>query len=1064
MDSTRSETQTSLSVDGERRPISVLFVDFVGFTEFTSRAGAEQAHGLMQHVVALLNTAVQEQGCVLKNFTGDGIVAFFGLPKALEDAPLRACRAAVLIQARLANAADEIATRYGVRPQLRMSIESGLVIFGEMIEGRLETFAAHGEIVNLGSRLLAAAEPGWILIGEQTHRYVDSIVESTYVGAFDFKGFTESQPAYRLLAVRDEATRFSASRRRGLSDFVGRAAELDSLEATLRDLSALRIIDIAGEPGIGKSRLLHEFVQRITHDTVTVLSGGCTSDGEQTPFLPFIEVVRHSFRLSAGEERETVAAKIEEGLVRLGLYAPENRDLFLNLLGLATPGALRGLDGALVGIRTRDLLQQFLEAHCHTCKVVLLLEDLHWLDTVSEELLARIVSGKGDLPLLIMHTRRLEYRPPWADRSSVTPLMLGPLSQKETLQIASARFGVAEIPDALADLIASKAEGNALFVEEIANYLIERRIVREAASGLKYDVASAVTALPGTLRSLLTASVDRLPAADRSLLQVAAVIGRRFDRALLAAVVGTDADDVRASLELMVRADLVRRDGNSSEYVFKHVLVRDALYDSLLNAVRGQLHLKVAEEIERRGADRIIEVAEILAHHYSFSDRPDPTFRYFSLAGRKCLDIYSLEEAEQYFRRALGVYEATAGRTGGSGIAKAAVGLLEALYLGGKVLEVKRVAERYIPRLEEAGATADLAFALYFLSLMLANLCAFKEGEARARQALRVAEQSGDVKAIAYARSGLYFLSGVLGQTAPDEMERMAQQFLTECERASDNYILNWAYWSISYYYYTRGLVRDARKWLEKLIEAGRERNDPRALGMAYWTLGWVEIFLARFDEAERNADEALKTAVAPFDRLAASQVKAVAVLLQGRLQMGQERMRASRQSALDNGWLFAASGCDVSMAMAVALGGNVRAAVGLLENAIKSADANGNCAIASWNRIALAEIYLGMLTSKDRPGFALIFRNFPTIVSVAISGARRARALLEEARKNELFHEQGTMRARIEFDLGRLAQHEKRFDDARASFARARAAADFQGAVATVYAIDRAAAALPSR
>lgn len=1050
-------------MDGERRPISVLFVDFVGFTEFTSRAGAEQAHRLMQHVAIMLNTTVQEQGCVLKNFTGDGIVAFFGLPTALEDAPFRACRAALSIQERLAIGADEIATRYGVRPQLRMSIESGLVIFGEMIEGRLETFAAHGEIVNLGSRLLAAAEPGSILIGEQTHRYVEGMVESIYVGPFSFKGFTEPQPAYRLLALREEATRFSAAQRRGLSDFVGRGAELDTLEAAFRELSALRIIDLAGEPGIGKSRLLHEFTRRITHEAVFVLSGGCTSNGEQTPFLPFIEVVRHSFRLSAGEERETVVAKIEEGLARLGLYARENCDLFLNLLGLATPGALRGLDGALVGMRTRDLLEQFLEAHCHTCKVVLLVEDLHWLDTVSEELLTRIISSKVDLPLLIIHTRRPQYRPPWAERSSVTPLLLGPLSQKETLQIASARFGVTEIPDALADLIASRAEGNALFVEEIANYLVERRIVCQTASGLQYDVASVVAALPGTLRSLLTASVDRLPPADRSLLQVASVIGRGFDRTLLAAIAGADTDDLRASLEVMVRADIVRQEENSSEYVFKHVLVRDALYDSLLSAVRSQLHVKVAEEIERRSHNRLIEVAETLAYHYSFSDRPDQTFRYFSLAGQKCLDIYSLDEAEHYFRRALGVYEETAGRVGG-GVAKAAVGLLEVLYLGGKVLEVKRIAERYIPRLEEAGATAELAFALYFLSLMLANLCAFKEGEARARQALRVAEQSGDVKAIAYARSGLYFLSGVLGQTPPEEMERMAQQFLTECERASDNYILNWAYWSISYYYYTRGLVREARKWLEKLIEAGRERNDPRALGMAYWTLGWVEIFLARFDEAERNADEALKTAVAPFDRLAASQVKAVAMLLQGRLQEGQERMQASRQSALDNGWLFAASGCDVSMAMAVALGGNVRAAVELLESAIRSADASGNCAIASWDRIALAEIYLGMLTSKDRPRFALIFRNFPTIVSVAISGARRARALLEEARKNELFHEQGTMRARIEFDLGRLAQYEKRFDDARANFAHARAAADFQGAVATVYAIDRAAAALPSR
>ena len=939
-----------------------------------------------------------------------------------------------------------------------------MVVFGEMTEGQLDTAAAHGEIVNLGSRLLAAAEPGAILIGEQTHSYVEGMVETEYAGAFNFKGLNEPQPAHRLLALRGEATRFSAAQRRGLSDFVGRAQELDALEAMLRELSTLHVVDIAGEPGIGKSRLLHEFRRRLTDETAFVLSGGCTSNGEQTPFLPFIEVVRRSFRLSAGEERESVVAKIEEGLMRLGLDAPQNRALVLNLLGLGAPGGLPGLDGALVGIRTQDLLQQFIEAHCRVFRVVLLIEDLHWIDSVSEALLARIIGGERQLPLLILHTRRLEYPPPWREHPRVMQLLLAPLSQKETLQIASARFGAPEIPDALADLIADKAEGNALFVEEIANYLVDRRIVRQTASGLEYHAPSVAAALPGTLRSLLTASVDRLPAADRSLLQVASVIGRHFDLDLLAPILGGATDYVGARLAAMERADLVRREGHSREYVFKHVLVRDALYDSLFSAVRAQLHLKVAEEVERRSVERIVEVAEILAYHYSFSDRPDPTFRYFNLAGRKCLDIYSLEEAEQYFRRALAAYEATSGQTGGGTIAKTVVGLLEVLYLAGNLLQVKGVAERYIPRLEEVGASADLAFALYFLSLTLANLCAFKEGEAKARQALDVAEQSGDVKAIAYARSGLYYLAIVLGRTSHEAMDLMARQFLTECERAADNYILNWAYWSIAYYYFTRGLVCDARDWLTKLIDAGRARNDPRALGMAYWTLGWVEIYSGRYDEAERNADEALKTAVATFDRLAADQVKAVAMFLLGRLEEGLERMRAVRRQALDNGWLFPASAGDVAIASAVGLRGDLQSAIKSLKSGIKAADANGCRAVASWNRITLAEIYLRMLTAKGQPQTNLILRNLSMIVTVALFGPRRTRALLEEARKNEQFDERGTMRARIEFDLGRLAHHEKRFDEARACFARARAAADAQGAVAIVRLIDLAAAAPRSK
>jgi len=1042
----------------ERRQATVLFADFVGFTEFTARTGAEHAHSLMQRVGTLLKGTVQELGCVVMSFTGDGIVAFFGVPAALEDAPLRACRAALLIEQRIAAAADEIAAQHGVRPQLRMSINSGLVVFGELTEGEIASATAHGDTVNVAARLLDVAEPGAILIGEQTHRYVEGVVETRYAGAFKCKGIAEPQPAYRLIALRQETTRFAAARQRGLSDFVGRVDELKALETKFRELRSLGIVDIAGEPGIGKSRLLHELRKCLAGERALVMSGGCSYDGQRTPFLPFIEVVRRSFQLETGEARTAVISKIEAGLTRLALDAPQNRDLLLNLLGLGGQGALPGFDGTLVGLRTRDLLLQFIEAHCGLSTVVLLLEDLHWIDNASEELLERIIGRDHALLLLVVHTRRPEYRPPWCGRQDVMTLHLGPLSERQTLQIVGSRFGVADIPEALGRLIATKAEGNALFAEEIATFLVERGIVRRTASSLEYDVSSVAAALPGTLQALLTAGVDRLRASDRSLLQVASVIGRRFDLPLLTAILGTATEnDVARSLAAIDGTELVYRERNSDYYVFKHVLVRDALYDSLLGVARAELHLKAAQEIEKRSAGRISEVAENLAYHYSRTDRPEPTLRYLCLAGRKCLDIYSLEEGHLYFQQAINVYETMVQWEDGAGIAKAVVGLLEALYLAGNVLEVKRVAERHIPHLERGGASPELAFALYFLSLMLANLCSFREGEARARQALSVAVQTRDVKAIAYARSALFFLATVQGRTSREAMEVLGAQLLAECEAAAENYILNWAYWSIAYNYMACGLIREARGWIAKLVEAGRERNDPRALGMAYWTLSWAEIYAYNYSEAEKNADEALKTAVTPFDRNAASQVKAVAMLLQGRVEEGLGRMRATRQWALDNGWLFAASGVDMSMAGALALGGDVRSAIALLKSGIKTADANGSRAVASWNRIVLAELYLGALTATRLPPPRVVLRNFSTIVGISLFGTRWVRALLAEAGEVEQFEELGLMRGRIEFDLGKLARCEKQFDEARGHLARARAAAEAQGASFFVGEIDAA-------
>lgn len=1046
---------------GERRQATVLFADMAGFTSISERLGEEGTYGLVRPLYDLMRAAVQAQGGTVKDFTGDGIMALFGVPLAFEDAPLRACRAALSIQQRISAASLNIQTKHGVRPQMRIGINTGAVVVAPVGDGANITVV--GDTVNTASRLQALAEPGKVLLSETTHRLVQGLVEATFAGAHQVKGKADPQRVYRLDAIRQGAARFDAAISRGLTVYVGRDREMNKLERSLGSLeSGIQIVDVVGEPGIGKSRLLHEFRGRVPNERARVLVGSCTSDGEQTPFLPFIEVVRNAFRVNTGEAELAVAHKLEEGLTHLHLYSLQNLGLLFNLLGVRVPeGALRGIDGVLIGLRTRDLLQQLLRARCSLSPLVILLEDLHWIDSASEEVLAKLVASEDPLRLLIIHTRRPEYCPPWIGEPKVTALPLEPLAAHETVRIVQARLGADQLPDALAALVTEKAEGNALFTEEIASFLVERGVVRRGASGLEFDAQAAAAALPASIRALLTARVDRLAPADRKLLQAAAVIGRRFDLPLLAMVVGADERDVASRLSLMEAADLVRHRGGSGDYVFKHVLVRDALYDSLLSAARAELHLKVAREIERHSGQRIVEVAEILAYHYSLADQPDQTFRYLCLAGRKSLDIYSLDESEQYFRQALKVYDTTLQADNGYSMAKAVVGLLETLYLAGNVLETKRVAELHIPRLEKAGPTPELAFALYFLSLMLANLCAFREGEAKARQALAIAEQTGDVKAIAYARSGLFFLATVLGRTPRDAMEVMGAQLLAECEKAGDNYILNWTYWSIGNYHLLRGIIHEARAWTAKLVESGRARKDQRAFGMAYWTLSWIEIQAHRYDEAARYADEALKTAVAPFDRNAASQVKAAVMVLQGRLEEGLERLRATRQWAQDNGWLYLASIVDLSVAPALALHGDLRPAIALLEAGIAANDANGSRAIAAWNRFILAELYLAAVTTASRPPLRVVMRNCVTILYIVLFGARRARTLLAEAMKNEQFEELGTVRAQIELDLGMLARHEKRIRDARDHFARARAAAKAQEAAIIVGEIDAAVATL---
>ena len=319
------------------------------------------------------------------------------------------------------------------------------------------------------------------------------------------QGQGRASKGLRLDSIRPGATRFEAAIGRGLSPYVGREHEMDILERGLAEArNQLNVIDVMAEPGMGKSRLLHEFRQRIGKERAFVLLGSCSPDGQQTSFLPFIEVVRGSFRLSAGEAEKDVAQKLEMGLIALGLHTPRNVGLLLHLLGLKVPdGALVGLDGVLIGLRTRELMLQLLEARCRLSPVVVMvIEDLHWIDSVSEEVLGKIVDSQTKLRLLLLHTRRPEYVPPWLDRTVVTKLHLESLPTGDIRRLAQARLGVEVLPEALARQVTEKAEGNPLFAEEIVSFLTERGVLRVTAGKVEFDSNAVAAALPASVQSL----------------------------------------------------------------------------------------------------------------------------------------------------------------------------------------------------------------------------------------------------------------------------------------------------------------------------------------------------------------------------------------------------------------------------------------------------------------------------------------------------------------------------------------------------------------------------------
>ena len=1015
-------------MEAERRQVTVLFTDMVGFTTFSERAGEEAAFTLMQNLAKLMEDAVSEQGGVVQGFTGDGVMAVFGAPVALEDAPLRACRAALAIHRRLKAAGGDLGAKHGVRPQLRIGVNTGLAVVGQVQSGEGAGVTVLGDTVNVAARLQAMAEPDATVMSEAMHQLVEGMVEATFAGEHRFKGKSEPQKVYRLVSITAGATRFGAAVGRGLSAYVGRERELDVLERALVEAgSQRRVVDIVADPGMGKSRLLHEFRRRLGLEQTFILTGSCSSDGQKTPFLPFIEVVRGSFQVNAGEAESEVARKLEEGLNVLALNSLENLGLLLNLLGLKPPqGSLTGLDGVLIGLRTRDLLQTLLEARCRLSPVVLIIEDLHWADSVSREVLGKIVDGDAKLRLLILHTRRLEYGPPWLDRSKVTKLHLEALPTGDIRRLVQTRLGVEVLPEALVRLVTEKAEGNALFAEEIVSFLIERSGLRATGGKVEFDANAVAAALPASIHSLLTARVDRLAPQDRALLQAAAVIGRRFDPELLTAAAGDPGEKV-ARLAAMQALDLVYPEAKSGDYSFKHALVRDALYQSLLTGSRFALHLKIAEEIERRSGNRLAEVAETLAHHYSQTNRDDKAFAYLAMAAKKSLGVYSLGEAETYFTAALALVEKIPDCASDDQVAEFIASFTLLLNLNARWYVLVDVIERHLPRIDRLGDDPRVVFIRHHLVFALLYNTRYRDAITVQRETLQIAERLGDSRSMAYALAGEIHLSSITAPKPPAEFEILKKEAIRFSSNAEDSYIRHWTLYVIAVENFFRGRVNDVRSAAYELRQVGQQFNDPRCTGLGLAGLAWIALATDSVADALAYSEQSLALAIAPHDRMTAVGAKGTALVLLGRTEEGVIFLDEFRQICAVNGALFGSGLTDGVTGVAKILGGNVREGIQLIEDAIERNERDGYRTGADFGRGNLAEVYLQIIAGKEKPPLRILFKNLPVLLKALVTGPARIQTLIARLLDNPRFDREGIHIGRAQMTLGLLYTAKKK-------------------------------------
>jgi len=630
----------------ERRQLTVLFCDIVDSTELTRRLGPEEMRELLRRYHNLVGDSVRRYQGYIARFVGDGILAYFGWPQAYEDQAERAIRAGL----DAASAVTAIRLDGDQSMQARFGIDTGDVVIGDLVgEETSDAETVTGLSANLAARLQGVAMPGQIVIGLNTRNLIGSAFELEDLGEQQFKGFHEAVPAWAVQRERESETRFEAVRGTVLTELVGRKHEL----GLLRDRWELarggegQVVFLSGEAGIGKSRVVQGFWNNIQDEVRFNLHYQCSPHHSNSAFYPVIQRLQRAAQFSTEDSTDAKLDKLEQLLKVLRQDDPVVASLFATLLSLPGENRFGPLNLTPQQLRQRTveaLISQVLSLS-ERRPVLIVVEDVHWIDPSMADFVAELIPKIADRSIFMLVTCRPENAPDWSGHAHLTSMTLSRLGRKQAAEIALA-VGGQDLLDAIIDRIVARAEGVPLYLEELTKTVVE--------SYRSKDNPALEDLIPASLQSSLVARLDHLGEA-KEIGQIGAVIGREFSHDLITAISGKPVAEINAALDRLVQSGLVFRSGTppNADYKFKHALVQDAAYATILTSRRQLLHAQIVEALETQGKDQSNENIESLAHHAYLGGLWEKAFIFRQQAGRKAMDRAAIREAVAQFELAL---------------------------------------------------------------------------------------------------------------------------------------------------------------------------------------------------------------------------------------------------------------------------------------------------------------------------------------------------------------------------------------------------------------------------
>ncbi len=615
------------ALEGERKNVTVLFADVKGSMALAEQIDPEEWHEILDRFFRILTDGVHRFEGTVNQYTGDGIMALFGAPIAHEDHAQRACYAALLLRQALRAYADELRVAPGLNFAFRLGLNSGEVVVGKIGDDLRMDYTAQGYTVGLAQRMEQLAPADGVAVSGHTQRLVDGFFHLRALGPALVKGSRVPVDVFVLEDVGHHRTRLDVSRARGLSRFVGRGEELAALETALsRALDGSgRVAAIIGEAGVGKSRLSLEFVERCRARGLAVYEAHCPPHGRSIPYLPLLELLRNLFGIRQQDGPREARQKIAGELALLDDAFATDRALVVDFLGVSDPSSPPlQLEAEVRQRRLFAFLRRLLHRRTEAEPIVMLVDDLHWIDPGSDRFLAQIVEAVRDARALLLVNFRPEYNADWTRQPWVLQLPVTPLQPPALAELVRDWVGNDTSVAALPDLIAARSGGNPFFAEEIVLSLVETGRLEGVRGSYRLETAVDSIQVPTTVRSLLASRIDRLMDREKQLLYTAAVIGKTFSRPLLEAVIDLSPAELDAALSALLEAEIVFEQTlyPVAEYAFKHPLTYEVALTSQLREPRSSRHAAVARAIQAANAERLDEHAGRLAHHWTEAADP----------------------------------------------------------------------------------------------------------------------------------------------------------------------------------------------------------------------------------------------------------------------------------------------------------------------------------------------------------------------------------------------------------------------------------------------------------